>query len=169
MGLIGKPFKSYFFFEQYGKFYKDQNSFEIIGCHALSVYFYFFNNYRTRDLEFNILSNKDPKRQIIEVNNKTHYSKFEINISCSNRSRFFEIIGDKGVFKFSPLEYNTVEFYQKKQGISILKKSLHFDEKNNLKNSINNFVENLKIMSIELQEIVIKTSFVLNKINDYSR
>lgn len=156
-----------FLMKQYGKFYKKQNAFEVIGCHLLSVYFYLFPEVDTKDLSINF----DPqvKKNSLFVQklklDSAHYNAlFDVSLEHPEKQRGIHITGQKGIMSFNPESPNSVVIFgfQDQKLIELDIKS--FDEKNNISNALEYFAQVINHEKLGYESIVKKVSEILEKI-----
>lgn len=164
---IGRIRHIEFSMKQYGKFYNKQNAFEVIGCHLLSVYFYFFPEIDTTDLSVSF----DPhvKKNSLFVQklklDSPHYNAlFDISLEHPIKQRGIHITGQNGIMSFNPEIPNTVVLYgfQDQKLIELDIKS--FDEKNNISNALDYFAGMINHEKPGYESIIKNVSKILEKI-----
>lgn len=152
---------------QYGKFYNEQNAFEILGCHLLSVYFYLFPEIVTHDLEINFQS--DVKKnslfvQKLKLNLNNFNALFDVSLEHPDKKREIHIIGEKGIMSFNPEKSNTVVRYGFQDQRLIELNNKFFDEKNNISSALDYFGKMILGKEKGYESVIKKVSNILEKI-----
>jgi predicted dehydrogenase len=129
---------------QFGRFYDQENVFEIIGVHMLSLLIFLTDSLKDISYIHTILKNNITLAGYIHAN--------EVDIECSLvspvKTRMVLIYGEKGIFKYDMLaQNNNVQLWLYEENDYNLSKptSWTFDEKNSLKDSVAEFAASIRI------------------------
>jgi len=143
---IGQIYIASFSMKQYGKFYKENNVYEILGSHMISILYYLFDNMNLNFKFIDYYLNKENKPEIGDI--LFNANKLNGNISLSLHSPYKErkivLKGEKGILCYDPLKKNSLKYYSISKDKIILNNTFNFDEKNNLRYSIKNFYSVIK-------------------------
>jgi predicted dehydrogenase len=166
LSRIGEIQHLEFSIKQFGKFYKNQNVFEVLGCHLLSVYFYLFEKFEPECMEVIVQTDYKKETALVQkltIKNNEHSAIFNASLLNTSKERKIQIIGEKGIIVFNPLITNSVIIYkhnfEEVEEIEI--KS--FDEANNISSAIYHFNQMIDNKSENNEKLVINISKVLKK------
>ena len=138
---IGQIYFASFAMKQYGKFYQEDNVYEILGSHMISILYYLFDDMNLSFKFSDYYLDRENKPEIGDILFNTN--KLNGNISLSLHSPYKErkiiLKGEKGILYYNPLEKNSLKYYSASKDKIILNNIFNFDEKNNLGYSIENF------------------------------
>ena len=119
---------------QYGKFYKEDNVYSVIGCHLLSVLFDFFGN-NCEIIKKDLYLNKENKVLIGELELK--YSSFNARLLLSllsfEKKRRITIYGNKGILEYDMLKKESLVLNRTEGEIISEIEKYEFNEKDNIK------------------------------------
>lgn len=155
--------------KQFGKFYLDDNVYEVLGVHFISAIVYLFNT----DLRVKSVVNKYYHRSGLCLEGTVLFNvggiEGEINCSLVNkkRERKLRLICERGIMIFDMLSDNTFEleeFMEKEDDIkqkNIIKST--FDETNNIRFVLDGYYDSIK-EKVSNRDLAINVSKVLNQI-----
>lgn len=145
---LGEIKQSSFMMRQYGKFYKEANAFETLGCHMLSCYHFFYgsDDITGRSIQS---SEKNLKQKLIFDERKT---SFDISLLTEQKNCEIRLEGENRTLVFSPLEMNTVQFISLNDTES---QNFAMDEKNNIARCFSLFEAIIKKEQLDNRELVL--------------
>ena len=150
---------------QYGKFYDNQNSFETVGCHLLSTFFYWFPSIGLSQLKFEILRDLNDHNDILLKAESPNYCiEFESNLLSEEKDRLFHVLGEKGSLSFTPLEKVSIT-----HKVDEKVKEYSFNELDNIANSLNHFSMILDKKIESNDELCHKVSVTLELIKKHGK
>ena len=161
-----------FSISQYGKFYEELNSFDIIGCHFLAIYFYLFEDIDPSTLAFKLIDNNPENKNLnltLELKSEKCTSLFKANLLDNIKHRSIRIKCEKNEIVFNPLLKNTLTSYRIDKSNKIIENEFYsFDESNNLFETLRWFNSELNDGKDNTETIPYKVSYLLNKIRAYA-
>ncbi len=140
--------------KQFGNFYKNDDTYEVIGVHIMSAILFILSDFE--DVKFEIVKNhiirKDNNNKVMDgilnfILNKQISGSIECSLVSNNKSRVIEIIAEKGTLRFDMLGNNTVEKIMLKEEDGEYnitdEEKLYFPENNNLSFVISDFYKTM--------------------------
>lgn len=163
---------------QFGKFYRNENVYEVLGVHMISVLIYLFD---TRRDEIHIPhvesvpgACNEAEAGIIFFKIKDIKGIIDCSLLSDKKERKIEFICDNGVMIFDMMEKYSVRIIQhikpSQDEFQKEQKELYrrqFDEKNNLKNILESFCHAVLHRETENERISLQTAYVLEQISRY--
>lgn len=145
-------------FKQYGKFYEFENVLEIVGVHFLSIFIYLFDK-----VEFKAYKplNELESKLVLKANHNNNEFFIDLNLSLISKVKQREIkinCLDSNIV-FNPLESLTLKTNYKQ---------FSYDEKNNIKNTLDIFINILNDKKLYKQHLDLsyKVMEILEKCNN---
>lgn len=149
-GLIGRIQSICICFKQLGRFLP-YDVYLLLGSHALSILDFFIPLTKFTFSVFPMMTTNDIVTSAIVQfqSRKKQYSGYiDLSLHCPRRDKKVILFGEKGTLMYCPEEKEalTLTLYQRRdsipeQDLIEKKKCFNFDEKNNLKNALENFYE----------------------------
>lgn len=171
---LGKIFYIDMRIKQFGRFYKEDNVFEVIGIHMISALVYLLD-VKEYDIQvLNVEKVKSSSENLIEAGIiffKVYNinGKIECNLLSNSKERKIEIICEHGVIIFDMLDEITVKFIlhlkdgeQKVQSF-LIKET--YDESNNLNFALESFYQSIIKKDNFNFSITERTAEVLDQVN----
>lgn len=126
--------------KQYGKFYNDDNVYEVLASHLLSVLFYFYpnENYKFDFVDYCKKNNKTIKGLIL-LKFKNFNCELDVSLITPEKERKITVFGEKGILEFDATKKKKLKLYHLYNQELKLEKSFAYDEKNNLKYAVNDY------------------------------
>jgi len=131
--------------KQYGKFYDDDNVYEVLASHLLSILFYFFPN-KNYKFDFFDYYKKDKKtvKGLILLKCKDFNCELDVSLITPYKERKITIFGEKGILEFDATKEKKVKLYHLYNQELKLNDYFCYDEKNNLEYVVNDFYNKIK-------------------------
>lgn len=130
-------------FNQYGKFYENENVLEIIGVHFLSIFIYLFGEVKLQTYE---IKNNAESKLILKANHNNNEFLISLNLSLDSKIKQREIKIDclDSSIIFNPLESITLQTQSKQ---------FAYNEKDNIKNTLDTFINILNDENLYKQHL----------------
>ena len=163
--------------EQFGKFYPDDNVFDVIGVHMLSVIAYVFD---TKPGDIHIRSTELLQKNeygltesgIVRFTFGNVEGKIECSLLAHDKKRRVEIICESGLIIFDMLGSNTIQVIRHEQYAGAYREEVLYqfcyDESNNLKNVFAEFIRAVETLDMSNEKVAIQVAESLQLINRYS-
>lgn len=164
--------------EQFGNFYPDDDVYEVIGVHMLSVMADFFGEIVERvKITRECILRRDEKGNALETRLEAHFCNdmqmsFVFSLVSEKKCRKLKIIGENGILNFNMLGENTVsKVLLKKEyvGYSIADlENKKYDESNNIRRALEDFSERICNRRLGNTELTERVALLLKEIKNYS-
>ena len=162
---IGQIYIASFLMKQYGKFYKEDNVYEILGSHMISILYYLFDkmNLNFKFIDYYLKKENKPEIGDILFNANRLNGNISLSLHSPYKERKIILKGEKGILYYDPLKKNSLKYYSISKDKIILNNAFNFDEKNNLRYSIENFYSVINRQEESNIDISKKVTAVLEK------
>jgi len=162
---IGQIYYTYFSMKQFGKFYKEDNVYEILASHMISILYYLFkkNKFDFKFIDYYL--NKENKSEIGDIvfHSKNLNGKISVSLLNPYKERKIIIKGEKGILYYNPLENISLKYYSICNNILKLSETFNFDEKNNLLYAMDYFYKIINEQEESNIDISKKVTAILGK------
>lgn len=157
---------------QFGNFYSEDNIYEVIGVHLLSILAYLFGDVQILDYQISEIHKLQGTHGYISLKLKNNIRViFELNLLHPKKVRTFSVYGSDGSIVFDMMDQITLQLCKYKEyckGYTVLqRKEWKFNEFNNLETVIQDFINCVKEKQNTQNKIVSRiVNQILHKVDE---
>lgn len=175
IGILGEICYINMTIKQFGRFYKEENVYEVIGVHMISVLAFLFGMSSQDEIISAVDTlkyNKSGKAEAGVLFFKIHgvRGKIECSLISEEKIRRIEVICENGMIVFDMLKKDTIRiiYHQEEMGtgqkIQQMVEAKQFDEKNNLCAAVECFGNAILSGKSEYDQISLQTARIMEQI-----